>query len=212
MPTGHFYADPLKKLVQFIVAGDSDTAIRLLDASPELAGASAAYGATRRSPTADFFERIAHYMYAGDTALHMAAAGLQPRVVEKLITMGADVHARNRRGAEPLHYAADGGPGLVAWSPIDQSKIIALLIGSGANPNAVDKSGVAPLHRAVRNRSAAAVEALIDGGANLNAPNRSGSTPKQLATKNTGHSGSGTDEAKAQQKDILRLLDERGTV
>ncbi len=158
----------------------------------------------------DFFERISHYMYEGDTALHMAAAAYQSRLVEKLITIGATVRARNRRGAEPLHYAVDGGPGLAAWDPAAQAKIIALLIGAGADPNAVDKSGVAPLHRAVRNRCAAAVEALIYGGANPKAPNKNGSTPTQIAKQTTGRGGSGTPEAKAQQVEILRLLDGRG--
>jgi ankyrin repeat protein len=149
-------------------------------------------------------------MYEGDTALHMAAAAYQTRIVEKLIAKGADVRARNRRGAEPLHYAVDGGPGLPAWNPSAQTKIIARLIRAGADPNAVDKSGVAPLHRAVRNRCAAAVSALIDGGADPRAPNRNGSTPVLLATQNTGRGGSGSAEAKAQQEKILRLLEQHG--
>lgn len=78
--------------------------------------------------------------------------------------------------------------------------------GAGADPNAIDKSGVAPLHRAVRNRCAAAVRALIDGGADPRAPNRNGSIPLLLVTQNTGRGGSGSAEAKAQQKEIVRLL------
>ena len=146
----------------------------------------------------------------GDSALHMAAAACRLAVVEKLIAMGADVCARNRRGAEPLHYAVDGGPGLPSWNAAAQCKIIATLIRSGADPNAVDKSGVAPLHRAIRNRCADAVEALIDGSADSHAPNRNGSTPMLLATHNTGKSGSGSTEKKAQQEQILRILRERG--
>jgi hypothetical protein len=204
LPTGHIQADPFRGLVEVIVSGDSATAIRLLEASPRLARQSAAKGATRETPKQNFFEQIRHYMYSGDTALHMAAAACQLPVVEKLIAMGADVCARNRRGAEPLHYAVDGGPAGA------QCKIIATLIRSGADPNAVDKSGVAPLHRAIRNRCADAVKALIDGGADLHAPNRNGSTPMLLATQNTGKSGSGSADAKAQQEKILRLLDEYG--
>jgi len=196
--------------VEVIVSGDTATAIGMLGASPELARARADR-ATRQSPGSDFFDQILHYIYEGDSALHMAAAAYQPLVVEKLIAIGADVRARNRRGAEPLHYAVDGGPGLPAWNPRAQSEIIAILIGAGADPNAVDKSGVAPLHRAVRNRCAAAVKALINGGADARAPNRSGSTPMLLATQNTGRSGSGSAEAKAQQQEILRLLREHGT-
>ena len=203
-------ADPFRGLVKAIVSGDSGTAIRWLDASPQLAKECAAQGATRQAPKQNFFNQIRHYLYQGDTALHMAAAAYQPFVVEKLITIGADVRARNRRGAEPLHYAVDGGPGLPAWNSRAQSQIIAMLISAGADPNAVDKSGVAPLHRAVRNRCAAAVRALIGGGADPRAPNKSGSTPMLLATQNTGRGGSGSAEAKAQQQEILRLLEEHG--
>jgi ankyrin repeat protein len=85
---------------------------------------------------------------------------------------------------------------------------VTTLIEAGADPNAVDKSGVAPLHRAVRTRAAAAVRALIAGGADPRRPNKTGSTPMHLATQNTGRSGSGSPEAKAQQAEIIRLLEQ----
>jgi ankyrin repeat protein len=135
----------------------------------------------------------------------MAAAAKQTRIAEELISRGADVRARSRRGAEPLHYAVDGGPGSPVWDPNEQIMIIARLIRAGADPNATHKSGVAPLHRAVRNRCAAAVRALIEGGADPRAPNRNGSTPILLATLNTGKSGSGSPGAKEQQREILRM-------
>ena len=124
--------------------------------------------------------------------------------------MGGDVRARNRRGAEPLHYAADGAPGSRAWNPPAQAATIASLIQAGADPNTVDRSGVTPLHRAVRTRCAAAVRALLDGGADVRRRNKSGSTPLQLATWNTGRGGSGSAESKAQQQEIARLLEQRG--
>ena len=210
MKTGNIQVDPFRDFVETIVSGDSATAIRLLDASPLLAKERAAHGATRQTAKPNFFEQILHYMYEGDTALHIAVAAYQMRIAEELIARGADVRARNRRGAEPLHYAVDGGPGLSAWDPSAQAKIITRLIRAGADPNAVDKSGVAPLHRAVRNRCAAAVSALIDGGADPRAPNKNGSTPMLLATQNTGRGGSGSVEAKAQQEKILRLLEKHG--
>lgn len=49
--------------------------------------------------------------------------------------------ARNRRGAEPLHYAADTN----RWDPTAQAETIEYLISIGADPNALDGSGVAPL-------------------------------------------------------------------
>jgi ankyrin repeat protein len=70
----------------------------------------------------------------------------------------------------------------------------------------MNKFGVAPLHKAVRTRSAAAVRTLLDCGADPKQPNKSGSTPMLLARLNTGKSGSGSPEAKAQQQEILRML------
>ena len=137
----------------------------------------------------------------------MAAAAHDQALAAELIALGADVRARNRRGQEPLHYAADGGPGV---SPQAQAAVIAALIGAGADPRAVDKGGVSPLHRAVRNRRAAAVKALLDGGADPFAANGSGSTPLTLATLTTGKSGSGSVEAKSEQAEILRLLEGSG--
>ena len=83
-------------------------------------------------------------------------------------------------------------------------------IAAGADPNAVDKSGVTPLHRAVRTRCAAAVKVLLDGGADVRCRNNNGSTPMQIATRTTGRGGSGSPEAKAQQAQIVRLLEQHG--
>ncbi len=83
------------------------------------------------------------------------------------------------------------------------------LLKSGADPNAFDKSGVSPLHKAVRTRCADAVRTLIDCGADPALPNKNGSTPMLLATQNTGRGGTGSEEAKLQQQEIVRLLEER---
>jgi ankyrin repeat protein len=131
------------------------------------------------------------------------------KVVRRLIDMGADVRARNRRGAEPLHYATDGVPGSRHWNPRAQAETIAVLIGAGADPNAVDESGVAPLHRAVRTRCAAAVRALLENGADSTLKNANGSTAMDLAARNTGRGGSGSPEASAQRQEIVRLLEGR---
>src|SRR6266436_2762875 len=151
----------LYDFVRVIVAGDAATAARLLDNSPTLVHARCVVGATRQGPNPYFFEAIAHYMYAGDTALHMAAAAHRSEIARALLDKGADCFAKNRRGAQPLHYAADANAG----NPAAQAATIAHLIQAGADPNATDRSGVTPLHRAVRTRCAAAVEALLAGGA-----------------------------------------------
>src|SRR5262245_22282297 len=197
-------------LVRAIVAGDAAAASHLLAASPAVAGACFEVGATRQTAKPYFLDEIKHFLYAGDTALHIAAAAYRTEIARKLITLGAAVRARNRRGAEPLHYAVDGIPGSDHWNPRLQTATIACLIEAGADPNAVDNSGVAPLHRAVRQRCAAAVKALLDGGADAGRKNNSGSTPMLLASRNTGRGGSGSPEAKAQQQEIVRLLKQYG--
>jgi hypothetical protein len=190
----------LRSLIEAIIAGDRDHASNLIAAEPELA--TAALGAGNDV----FFEAITHYVYGGDTPLHAAAACYGTDIVATLLARGADVAARNRRGAQPLHYAADGHPESAGWNPEAQQATITELIDAGADPNARDKSGVAPLHRAVRTRCAAAVAALIAGGADPTLPNLSGSTPLDLAQQPTGRGGSGSDAAHAQQAEIIRLL------
>lgn len=196
----------LMTLFQAIAAGDSARAARLLAEAPALAREALVAGASREAPKPYFFERIGHYVYAGDTALHVAAATYDVALARALLASGANVSATNRRGAQPLHYAADGSPESPAWNPDAQASIVRLLIEAGAQPNAVDKSGVAPLHRAVRTRSAAAVRSLLENGADPVGKNKSGSTPLLLATQNTGRGGSGSAEARALQREIIELL------
>ncbi len=81
------------------------------------------------------------------------------------------------------------------------------MIALGADPNAVDKSGVAPLHRAVRTRCAAPVRALLEGGADAQQKERQWFVAMLLATHQTGRGGSGSVEAKAQQAQIIELLE-----
>jgi hypothetical protein len=185
-------------------------ATRRLHAAPDLATGSIRIGASRQDPEKYFLTAIRHYVYAGDTALHVAAASLQRDLAESLVAHGAQVRARNRRGAEPLHYAADWGPGIGDWSRDAQREVIAYLVNVGADPDAVDNSGVAPLHRAVRNRSSAAVSALIANGADPRLMNKSGSTPLHLAVQNTGKSHSGSEAAKEERRRIISVLLEHG--
>jgi len=192
--------------VRVVVDGDIDEVSRRLADSPALATTSSEAGASPQDASTFFFPGIAHYLYAGDTALHMAAAAFRRPVAELLVRYGADCRANNRRGAEPLHYAADAN----RWSPTAQAETIAYLVSIGAEPDAVARDGVTPLHRAVRTRSLPAVQALLDGGANPRLPNKTGSTPLHLAVQTTGRGGSGSPHAREQQAGIIRLLLKRG--
>jgi ankyrin repeat protein len=192
--------------VRHVVNGEIDEVARRLATRPSLATAAADVGATRQGASDYFFPEIAHFLYAGDTALHMAAAAFRRSIAQLLVAHGADCRARNRRGAEPLHYAADANH----WDPTAQAQAIEYLLSAGADANALDRSGVAPLHRAVRTRSLPAVRALLDGGANPKALNKAGSTPLHLAVQATGRGGSGSEHARRQQAAIIGLLLERG--
>lgn len=198
----------LRRLVDAIVADDVRKFGKLLAASPDLATATFAHGATRRGPPPALFyiKEIGHYIYAGDTALHFAAASYRPEMIKKLIDAGADVRARNRRGCEPLHSAAVGSPGSPRWDPAAQAASIACLIAAGAEPNARNAEGATPLHRAVRTRCAGAVRALLAHGADPTARNKNGSAALKLALHTTGRPGSGSSAAKAEQGEILLLL------
>lgn len=192
--------------IRLVVSGSLDEVSRRLAADPALATASSTGGATRKDATTFFLDEIGHYLYRGDTALHIAAAACRRPVAELLVARGADCRAKNRRGAEPLHYAADAS----RCAGDAQAEMIAYLASCGADPAAEDESGVAPLHRAVRTRSLAAVRALVAAGANPKQPNGNGSTPLHLAVQPTGRGGSGSEDARRQQAGIIRFLIERG--
>jgi hypothetical protein len=196
------------ELLRAIAADDTVNAERMLRESPDLVTAHVQLGATRQRPAEYWLVEIEHYLYAGDTALHIAAASHRPPIVRTLLSLGADATAVNRRRAQPLHYAADGIPGSASWRPKQQAMVITLLINAGADPNASDVNGASPLHRAVRNRCAEAVQALLEGGADPSRPNKYGSAPMKLATHATGRGGSGNLPAKEQQTEIVRLLEQ----
>jgi ankyrin repeat protein len=194
----------LVRLMKTIGAGDEPTATKTLAATPELATAQL------EATAAEFFlaERLLQ-VYAGDTALHVTAATYDTKLARRLVAAGADVRARNRRGAEPLHSAVNGVPDSSAWDPRRQAAVIRYLVSAGADPEATAAGGVTPLHRAVRNRCAAAVRALLDAGADPHRRNDGGSSAIDLAHQTTGRGGTGEPAAKAQQAEIIRLLNGR---
>jgi hypothetical protein len=198
----------LLALMRTIAGPPTDTSVAdRLAADPGLACTALVTGATRSSPDAFFFPDHGIHVYAGDTALHVAAFAYDVPTARALVAGGPDVRARNRRGAEPLHSAANGGTGAPAWAPDRQAATVTYLVDAGADPDATATGGVTALHRAVRNRCSAAVAALLEAGADPHRPNASGSTPLALAHATTGRSGSGTPEARAEQARIVDLLE-----
>ena len=190
----------LMTLLIAIANSDRKRALRLLTATPSLATAGLA------RPDEFFLSVRFAQIYEGDTALHAAGFSYDAEMARELIARGADLRARNRRGAEPLHSAVIGNPGSPTWNPACQCEVIRYLIKSGADPNAPGAGGVTPLHRAVRNRCSAAVETLLQVGADPHLQNDNGSTAFDLAHWTTGRGGTGSAEAKAEQRTIIELL------
>src|ERR1051325_3241150 len=155
--------------------------------------------------------RLPHWIYAKDTPLHVASAGYRIRIAKLLLDAGADPNsALNHRRSRPLHYAADGYIISDLWNEKKQVAMILLLLNAGADINAQDKNGATPLHRAVRTRCSAAVKCLLGAGADATIKNKPGSTAFHLAVQNTGRGGSGADEAKAAQREIIQAFLGRG--
>src|SRR5215831_1353442 len=89
---------------------------------------------------------IFHWIYVGDTALHVAAAGYRVRLIQLLLAEGADPNAAaNRRRSTPLHYAADGFVTGSAWDPTRQVAALQLLLRAGSELNAQDRNGATAL-------------------------------------------------------------------
>jgi len=151
--------------------------------------------------------QIFHWIYAGDTALHLAAAGYRVEIARLLLAAGADPNAAmNHRQSGPLHYAADGYVNGPVWKAKRQVQTIRCLLDAGADVNAQDKNGATPLHRAVRTRCAAAVKCLLEAGADPTRKNKPGSTPFHLAVQDTGRGGSGSAEARVGQRQIIEVF------
>jgi len=194
----------LQRLLTAILDDDRTAAKRLLAADKSIS--------LRRIETPKLYRsKIFHWIYAGDTALHLAAAGYRTEIVRLLLAAGADPNAAfNHRHGRPLHYAADGCVDGPAWNEPMQLKTIRCLLDARADIDAQDKNGATALHRAVRTRCAAATGFLLEAGADPTLKNKPGSTSFHLAVQNTGRGGSGSKSAKDQQRAIIETLLARG--
>ena len=182
---------------------DNEKAIaQLLKRSPQLSGLRVAQD--------HLVETIPHWLYVGDTPLHLAAAALRVKAASLLLDSGADANAENRRGATPLLYACDPRPKSGGtWDPQKQAEFIDLLIERGAKVQHVDRGGASALHRAVRARSPAAVRQLLRAGARVDARlAKGGSTPLHLAVQSTG--AGGTAGSLSEQLEIIEMLVQYG--
>jgi hypothetical protein len=90
-------------------------------------------------------------VYAGDTALHPAAAYYESANGRRAGHGRRESRSRESPGAlSPFTYAVDGGPGSVRCNPGAQRATVLCVLQLGADPNAFDEYWTAPLPVAVR--------------------------------------------------------------
>ena len=139
------------------------------------------------------------------------------KVVEQLLTQGADINARTESGETALHYAAfpkdawfaarlikagadpravnSAGESPLFWAALEGNVAVArTLLAQHADANARDAKGNLPLHAAAHNGEAAMVRLLLPQTKDPNARNREGLTPRNYAAA-SGH------------KAVLKLLE-----
>jgi ankyrin repeat protein len=90
----------------------------------------------------------------------------RPELIAKLLKDGAEIDAKDTRGATLLNHAVDR----------KHVAAVKLLLEHKADPNSKDKHSRTPMTRAIRNGSPQIVELLVKHGADVNAKDRSGRT------------------------------------
>ncbi|MEZ0226006.1 MAG: ankyrin repeat domain-containing protein [Alphaproteobacteria bacterium] len=134
----------------------------------------------------------------GFTLLHRACEKGNPRLVEAMITAGADSNEKTGNGATPLLVAIVQRQTAVAEKLLEftdvmhgvneyfvltdprqrtafqlaiekgQSTLVAKMLAFGSNVNAADAEGLTPLHRAILKADLPLVKTLIANGADIN--------------------------------------------
>ena len=108
----------------------------------------------------------------GQTPLILASWKGQNKVVDYLLSHGADVNAKTAIGSTALMYASES----------NAVGIMKMLKDKGADVNQKNSTGSTPLSYAALRNSVNAAQFLIDNGANVNEPDNNGSTPLFCAT------------------------------
>lgn len=106
------------------------------------------------------------------SALHIAAIKGDIGRIERLITKGTDVNAKDKKNNTPLHYAAENG----------HTAVTKQLIVQGADVNVKGVHGNTPLHYALYRGHKAVADLLIAHGADANMTNNYGETPLDFET------------------------------
>ena len=136
----------------------------------------------------------------GATPLHRASQNRRPKIVELLLAHGANAHAEDSNGRNPLHHLS---PSLnwLGVDPQDVLRVTQLLLGQGVDVNVLDEKRETPLHIASSVGHLENIQVLLDHGAKADAENVDGQTPLHLVSQ------SHFDE---ENSNVTRLLLQQG--
>lgn len=100
----------------------------------------------------------------GDRAVHHAAFGDEPGVMELLACAGADLNARNKRRQTALHIAVNKG----------HVGVVKTLLDLDCHPSLQDSEGDTPLHDAISKKRDDMLNLLLDHNADITLTNNNG--------------------------------------
>jgi hypothetical protein len=107
-------------------------------------------------------------------AIHQRVIAGDIQSVTNLLSINADINAKNELGWTPLHAAIRSN---------QKEEMIQLLLGKGADVNAKDNDGQTPMHFAVESGRNDIIQMLITKVANINETDNKGDNAMSLATK-----------------------------
>lgn len=108
---------------------------------------------------------------AGNSALLIAAASGNEKMVKALLASGANPNLADSDGVAPLHLAA----------AIESESIVKQLLAAGADPMAVDNRGRTPSHYAALSGCDAVSDAISAAGGRDYEPDKSGKTAEDYS-------------------------------
>lgn len=171
----HVSGDVNEELVKAAANGDSGKVDEILqrpesDVNGVFAGHTALQAASQNGHIEVIKVLIKHSVNMevedkdGDRAVHHAAFGDEPAVIEMLHRGGADLNARNKRRQTPLHIGVNKG----------HIGVVRTLLDLGSHPSLQDSEGDTALHDAISKKRDDMISLLLEHSADITITNNNG--------------------------------------